>query len=346
MLSYQTTGAGGPLEQIEIDTPVPIGSEVLLRTIACGVCHSDIHLQESFFDLGDEKKLEVGRSGMVLGHEIFAEVVALGPEVKKVGIGDRRVIYPWIGCDECAICLRGDEHLCTPGQPLGNVKDGGFSDYVIIPDEKYLFEKGDISDAAAATFACAGLTAYGALKKIGDLIANEHVVIVGAGGVGMMAIQIAQAVFNLRPIVVDIDDKKLEEVKKLGVEHTFNAADLSMSKEIVKLTSGGAMAAIDFVGSETSFKSANRTLAKGGKIIVVGLFGGKLEMPLPLLPFTARTIIGNYVASLADMGELMKLVREGKIEPIEIEERPLSAVNEALSDLKAGKVKGRIVLNT
>ena len=106
------------------------------------------------------------------------------------------------------------------------------------------------------------------------------------------------------------------------------------------------MAAIDFVGSETSFKSANRMLAKGGKIIVVGLFGGKLEMPLPLLPFTARTIIGNYVASLADMGELMKLVREGKIEPIEIEERPLSAVNEALSDLKAGKVKGRIVLNT
>ena len=193
MISYQTTTFGAPLIEVESKTPEPQGTEVLIKTMACGVCHSDIHMHEGVFDLGGGKQLEVGREGMVLGHEIFGEVIALGPDAEDAEIGDRRVVFPWIGCGECAACKRGDEQLCTPGCALGIAHAGGFADYVLVPHSRYLFDKGDVPDSLAATYACSGLTAYGALKKIGELHEGDDIVIIGAGGVGMMAIQIARA---------------------------------------------------------------------------------------------------------------------------------------------------------
>lgn len=344
MISYQTAGPGEPLVRTESATPVPTGTEVLIKTVACGLCHSDIHLHDASFDLGGGKSLPVGRPGQVLGHEIFGEVVALGPDASGVKIGDRGVVFPWIGCGECASCKRGEEHLCTPGQSLGVVKNGGFSDHVLVPHGRYLFDKGDVSDSLAATYACSGLTAYSALKKVGDLNPDDHLVIIGAGGVGMMGIQIAQSVLNLNPIVVDIDDAKLQAAKDLGVEHVFNSSNESAGKDIKQLTGGGALVAIDFVGAEASVSFGMGTLRKGGKIIIVGLFGGALNLPLPFIPMMARIIQGSYVGSLAEMGELMDLVRSGKVAPIKIAERPLAEVTSALADLKAGKVNGRTVL--
>jgi D-arabinose 1-dehydrogenase-like Zn-dependent alcohol dehydrogenase len=319
-----------------------VGSEVMVKMLACGVCHSDIHMHDGVFELGGGKQLEVGREGMVLGHEIFGEVVAFGPDAKGVEIGDRRVVYPWIGCGECTSCKRGDEHLCTPGQALGIVKNGGFAEYVLVPHSRYLFDKGDVSDSLAATYACSGLTAYGALKKVGTLEAGDEVVIIGAGGVGSMAIQVAKA-SGIDPIVVDIDEAKLQAARDLGVTRTYNSSDPQTARALKKAV-GGAYAAIDFVGAESSVNYGLNTLRKGGKLVVVGLFGGALTLPIPFLPMNARTIEGSYVGSLADMGELMALVRDGKIAPIEIQERPLSQASDALSDLKAGKVQGRQVL--
>ncbi|HCL72433.1 MAG TPA: alcohol dehydrogenase, partial [Gammaproteobacteria bacterium] len=182
MLSYQTGAPGAPLVEVESDTPVPSGTEVLVKTLACGVCHSDIHLHDGGFELGGGKRLEVGREGQVLGHEIYGEVVAVGPDAEGVQVGDRRVVYPWIGCGQCAVCQRGDEHLCTPGRALGIIVNGGFASHVMIPHAKYLFDKGDVADSLAATYACSGLTAYGAIKKLGELAAGDEVVIIGAGG--------------------------------------------------------------------------------------------------------------------------------------------------------------------
>ncbi len=344
MISYQTAGPGEPLVRTETATPEPTGTQVLIKTVACGVCHSDIHLHDASFDLGGGKSLPVGRPGQVLGHEIFGEVVALGPDASGVKVGDRRVVFPWIGCGECASCKRGEEHLCTPGQSLGVVKNGGFSDHVLVPHGRYLFDKGDVSDSLAATYACSGLTAYSALKKVGDLNSGDHLVIIGAGGVGMMGIQIAQSVLKLNPIVVDIDEAKLQAARDMGVEHVFNSSNASAAKEIKELTGGGALVAIDFVGAEASVNFGMGTLRKGGKIIIVGLFGGALNMPLPFIPMMARIIQGSYVGSLAEMGELMELVRAGKVAPIKIAERPLDQVTSALADLKAGKVNGRTVL--
>jgi len=342
VISYQTAERGEPLVKVEGDIPLPAGSEVVVKMLACGVCHSDIHMHDGVFELGGGKQLEVGREGMVLGHEIFGEVVAFGPDAKGVEIGDRRVVYPWIGCGECASCKRGDEHLCTPGQALGIVKNGGFAEYVLVPHSRYLFDKGDVSDSLAATYACSGLTAYGALKKVGALETGDEVVIIGAGGVGSMAIQVAKA-SGIDPIVVDIDEAKLQAARDLGVTRTYNSSDPQTARALKKAV-GGAYAAIDFVGAESSVNYGLNTLRKGGKLVVVGLFGGALTLPIPFLPMNARTIEGSYVGSLADMGELMALVRDGKIAPIEIQERPLSQASDALSDLKAGKVQGRQVL--
>ncbi|MCI5106035.1 MAG: alcohol dehydrogenase [Pseudomonadales bacterium] len=342
MISYQTATPGAPLVEVTSDTPVPGGTEVLLKTVACGVCHSDIHLHDGVFELGAGKQLDVGRQGLVLGHEIFGEVVAFGPDAEAVAIGDRRVIYPWIGCGDCASCKRGDEHLCTPGRALGIVANGGFADHVLVPHSRYLFDKGEVSDSLAGTYACSGLTAYSALKKVGECLPGDEVVIVGAGGVGMMAIQIARAE-GLDPIVVDIAEDKLQAARDLGISRTFNSGDAGSAKEIRKST-GGVYAVIDFVGAEASVNYGLSCLRKGGMLLIVGLYGGSLNIPLPFIPMNARIIQGSYVGTLQDMAELMELVRAGKIAPIAIQERPLSEASEALADLKAGKVQGRQVL--
>lgn len=343
MISYQTAAPGAPLERKEEPTPTPKGTEVLVKMVACGVCHSDIHLHDGHFDLGNGKQLDVGRPGLVLGHEIFGEVVAVGPEAEGVEIGDRRVVYPWIGCGECAVCKRGEEHLCTPGRGLGTVNQGGFADHVLVPHARYLFDKGNVSDALASTYACSGLTAFSALNKVGDLAEGDEVVIIGAGGVGMMALQIALSK-GIRPIVCDIDDSRLEAARELGARAVLNSSDRASVKEIKKMTGGGAFAALDFVGAEASVNFGLGTLRKGGKLIIVGLYGGALNVPLPFIPMSARIIQGTYVGSLKEMGELMELVRAGKIAPIRIEERPLDQCTQALGDLKAGKVQGRVVL--
>jgi len=342
MISYQTSAPGAPLIEVESKTPEPQGSEVLIKTIACGVCHSDIHMHEGVFDLGGGKQLEVGREGMVLGHEIFGEVIALGPDAQDAEIGDRCVVFPWIGCGECAACKRGDEQLCTPGCALGIAHAGGFADHVMVPHSRYLFDKGDVMDSLAATYACSGLTAYGALKKIGKLHEGDDIVIIGAGGVGMMAIQIARAL-GMDPIVVDIDDDKLEAARALGVNRSYNSSELQTAKDI-RQTTGGAYAALDFVGAEASVSYGLGCLRKGGMLIIVGLYGGSLTLPIPFIPMNARIIQGSYVGGLEDMAELMAMVREGKIAPIQITERPLKEANQALIDLKAGNVRGRQVL--
>jgi D-arabinose 1-dehydrogenase-like Zn-dependent alcohol dehydrogenase len=343
MIAYETAAPGAPLVKVESVTPTPQGTEVLVKMLACGVCHSDIHLHEGVFNLGNGKQLEVGRPGQVLGHEIFGEVVAVGPDATGAAIGDRRVVFPWIGCGDCASCRRGEEHLCTPGRGLGTMAQGGFADYVLVPNSRYLFDKGNIDDALASTYACSGLTAYSALKKVADCQKGDEVLIIGAGGVGMMAVQIALSM-GIDPIVADIDPDKLATAQAFGASRVFDSSDRDNAKAIKKLSDGGVFAALDFVGSEASTAFGLACLRKGGKLVIVGLYGGALTMPLPFIPMNARIIQGSYVGSLQEMEELMALVRAGKIAPIRIEERPLAEVTQALADLKAGKIQGRVVL--
>jgi len=347
MRAFLTTGPGQPLESAERERPEPAASEVLLRTLATGVCHSDVHLQDGGFDMGGGRMLEAGAAGLALGHEILGEVVAAGPEAEGVEPGQRRVIYPWIGCGTCDLCARGREHLCDRGRALGVHVPGGFADYVLVPDARYLFDKGDTPDALSCTYACSGLTAWSALKKAGPFDEEKSLMIVGAGGVGRNAVQIARSVFGVMPVVADIDDGRLEALRAEGIETTVNPGDADASKQTLKAL-GGLDAVIDFVGSESSSRFAQRALRKGGTLVIVGLYGGTFSMPLPLIPMLERRIVGSYVGSLAEMGELMALVREGRIPPIPVETREASAeaATRALDDLRHGRAGGRIVLTT
>lgn len=344
MIAYQVIESGKPLVCNKIQTPKPKGNEVLIKTISCGVCHSDVHFYDGGFDLGAGKMLELPLPvPYTLGHEIYGEVVETG-ELADVKVGKKFVIYPWIGCGGCEMCVRGDEHLCNSPQIIGLQVSGGFGDHVLVPHEKYLHDAGDTDPYLAGAFACSGLTAYSALKKGAPYLANNKVIIIGAGGVGMMALQIAKAAFNCNPIVIDIDDEKLNVALENGASATFNSKNENVMQEIIQHTGGGALNAIDFVGSELSVNFGINLLVKGGKYVIVGLHGGEFKFPLPLIPIMERDIQGSYVGSPGDMSELMALVRQNKIDPIPLQARDASEASKTLMDLKNGKILGRASL--
>jgi D-arabinose 1-dehydrogenase-like Zn-dependent alcohol dehydrogenase len=347
MRSQAIVEFGSPLKDIETPTPTPQGTEVLIKTGHAGVCHSDVHIHDGYFDLGGGNKLPMGNLKLphTLGHEIEGEVVAAGPGATGVKVGAHYAVFPWIGCGDCAACKRDEENLCIRPRNLGcsaNVP-GGYATHVLVPHPKYLIEYGNTYPALAAAYMCSGLTAFGAMKKIGKLAEGDEVVVLGCGGVGMMGIQFAKSLFGKGPIAADIDDGRLEAAKKAGAKATYNSKDPASAKKLMADT-GGAFAVVDFVGSEASFAFANAIVRKGGRIVIVGLFGGAMAMPLPLFPLRALSIIGSYVGSLPEAQEMMEIVRAGKVDPIPFSERPLAQASQTLSDLRAGKITGRVVL--
>jgi len=335
MISYQLTQYGQPLERAETVRPDPVGTEVLVQVEACGVCHSDLHLRDGFFNLGEGKRLDLSKGRelpLTLGHEIAGTVVALGPAAGGVEVGARRVVYPWIGCGGCPTCQAGQEHLCARSRALGVTRPGGFSDHVLVPHPRYLFDFGDRPVTLACTYACSGLTAYGAVRKVLSRVEGQPLVIIGLGGVGFAALRLA-----------DVDRETLQAAAETGAA-VVNARADDAAKQIRRLTDGGAPAAIDFVGAETSASLGLGTLATGGLLVVVGLFGGELRAALPLLPLRSLTIQGSYVGSPEEMRELMELVRTGTVSAIPVRPRPLGDAQTVLNDLRDGRGVGRMVL--
>ncbi len=349
MLSQAVVEFGAPLKEIETPTPVPQGTEVLLKVHNAGVCHSDVHIHDGYFDLGGGNKLPMANIQLphTLGHEIEGEVVAVGPEVKGITVGTRYAAFPWIGCGKCPSCARGEENICVGGpRQLGcnNGCAGGYATHVIVPHPKYLIDYGKTDPALGAAYMCSGLTAYAAMKKVGKLGPNDQVLVLGCGGVGMMGVQFARAMFGKGPLAADIVDSHLEAAKKAGASATYNPSKDGEAKRLMAETGGGAYAVVDFVGSEKSFAFASQSVRRGGKVIVVGLFGGAMQMPLPMFPFRAIAIQGSMVGSLSDTQEMMELVRAGKVDPVPVTKRPLSAANDTLNDLREGRIVGRVVL--
>jgi len=345
--SHQVVEYGKPLQTMETDTPEPQGEEVLVHVDACGVCHSDVHLWEGYFDLGGGNKLDVSRGRplpFTFGHEIVGEVVALGSQASGAAVGDRRVVYPWIGCGSCPVCASGQEHLCPASLALGVGRAGGYADHVIVPHARYLHAYGDLPAALAGTYACSGITAYSALAKTRELVAGRHLLLIGAGGVGMSGLAIAREVLDTEIWVADIDDAKLEAARQAGADHVVKSSDPAALQEVMGGTGGGAAAAVDFVGAESSSSFGWSSLARGGKLVIVGLFGGSFHAPLPFFPIKAVTVQGSYVGSPGEMGELMDLARAGRIPAIPVETRPMDQVTRTLEDLREGRIVGRVAV--
>jgi D-arabinose 1-dehydrogenase-like Zn-dependent alcohol dehydrogenase len=347
MRMFQVCTCGQPLQFNEAPTPQPKGSEVLLKILAAGVCHSDLHLADGWFDLGGGKKMSLQDRGMklpvTLGHENVGEVVAVGPDAKGVKIGARMLADPWIGCGTCSACLRNEDNLCMAMRSLGVFTNGGYADYMIVPHPRYLFDIGDLPPDRAAPLACSGVTTFGALKKVTTL-KREPTVIIGAGGLGLMCLGLHGKMDGHSAIVVDIDPAKREAAKKAGALAVVDPKAADAGDQIKKLTNGGAWAVIDLVGSSQSARLGYDSLVKGGKYIIVGLYGGDLTVSLPPIPMRALTIQGSYVGSVPEMAELMELVRRKGLPDVPVSSRPLKDVNAVHDELRAGKVTGRVVL--
>jgi D-arabinose 1-dehydrogenase-like Zn-dependent alcohol dehydrogenase len=336
------------LQAIDEPTPAPARTEVLLRMLAAGVCHSDLHISDGYYDLGGGKRFLFSDRGvklpLTMGHENVGEVVAVGPQAIGVRPGDRRLVHPWIGCGECGVCRRGDENLCRATRSIGVFRQGGYSDHLMVPHPRFLLDIGDLPPERAAPLACSGLTTYAALKKAGDVIRSEATVIVGAGGLGLMGLALLKAMDGKSAIVVDIDPVKREAARAAGADLVIDGGAPDAASQIVEATKGGAWTIIDVVGSTRSVQLGIDSVVKGGQIIIAGLFGGDIAIPLPYFPQKVMTIRGTNVGNLAEMAELIDLVRHKGLPPVPIRTRPLDEVNAALADLRAGKVIGRVVL--
>lgn len=347
MTSYQVQEFGKPLVQALREVPAPQGTEVVLRITRCGVCHSDVHMQDGFFDLGGGHRLDVSRivrPPRTLGHEIAGTVAAIGPQAQGVRVGERRVAYPWIGCGQCALCAAGQEHLCGNPQALGVARDGGFATHVVVPHPRYLVDPGALPDEQACTYACAGLTAYSALRKVGQLTEGEPLLVVGAGGVGLSGIRLAQRLCGVAPIVAEPDQGKWELARAAGAREVLDPGADGALKALLKATGGGAAVVVDFVGSGASFDFGFAALRKAGRMVCVGLMGGASTIVPAMVSLKALTVTGSYVGSLQELQELMALGRSGELPALPVSLRPLSDAAQALEELRMGKVRGRTVL--
>ena len=327
---------GKPLVQQEWDIPAPGPGQILVKTEACGVCHTDLHAATGDWPL--KPKLP-----FIPGHEAIGRVVAVGTGVKSVKEGDR-VGVPWLysACGHCEHCLSAWETVCAEAEFGGYTRNGGFAEYLIADPEYVAHIPKGLDPKLAAPLICAGITTYKGIKET-KARPGEWIVISGAGGLGHLGIQYAK-VMGLRVCAVDIDDGKLALATKMGADFVVNARHGEPEEVVRKGTGGGAHGVLITAPSLGAFKQGVGMTRKRGTCVLVGLPPG--EFPVPLFDVVANciTIRGSFVGNREDMAEALAFAAEGKIKA-DIELQPLSAINDIFDRLQHGKVAGRVVLD-
>ncbi len=218
-----------------------------------------------------------------------------------------------------------------------------FATHVVVPHPRFLLDYAPLSPDFAAPLMCSGLTAYAALKRHTNRPERGPVLLVGLGGVGMMGLAIARALFRTPPIVADIDADKREAALAAGAAQAYDPSDPQARKAVMSAT-GGLLAICDFVGSDKSLQFATGVLGRGGKVVVTGLLGGNFSIAAAMFGIKAMTIEGTLTGTLAEARELLELARAGKVTPIPTRNRPLGEAQAALDDLRSGRIVGRTVL--
>jgi D-arabinose 1-dehydrogenase-like Zn-dependent alcohol dehydrogenase len=349
MKSYDVTEWGKPLQMRVHETPAPKGREVLLRLTHCGVCHSDVHVRDGYFDMGGGRKLSLADRGLklpvTLGHEPLGVVAAVGEAVTGVKLGGSYLVNPWIGCGTCRMCAANNDNLCANMRALGIAAPGGFATHVLVRDPRYLIDASGIDAARAAPLTCSGVTTFCAVKKLQPLDPEDWVAVLGCGGLGLMALAVLLGLGHRKIIACDIDDAKLAVARQRGAGQTCNLKTEGL-KRLAEIAPGGMYGMLDFVGVPQTVALAVPAMRKGGRFVLCGLIGGEASLPIPAFGMREIAILGSAVGNTRDIVELVALVRAGRIVPPEVERRPLAAAESALADLAAGRVKGRIVLET
>ena len=335
------------LKLVDKPTPVPTGTEILLKVLGAGVCHSDAHIWEGHYDLGGGRMMSMAeriRFPLVMGHETSGEVVAMGPQAQGASVGSRYAVCSWIGCGECRFCTVGDEHLCAAPRFLGVNRDGGYADHILVPDSRYLIDLGDLDPVAAAPLVCSGLTTYSALKKAGPVLQQDRIVVIGAGGLGLMALNLLQLLGSPGAVVLEPHAEKRQAAIEAGAVAAIDPGAADAAQQVRAALGNPVSFVLDLVGSADSAALGYELLDRAGKMVVVGLFGGAMQMSVPLLPMRAVTLQGSYIGSPAELRELIALVRKNGGLGMRVDRRPLAEADQALQDLRAGRVVGRVVL--
>ncbi len=347
MRAYQVVEFNAPIVCNEIADPTPTGSQVVVDVITCGLCHSDAHFHEGHVSLGGAGNMLVAMLGITLptslGHEIFGRIAAFGPDsgYTQADVGNPVVVYPWIGCGECPACLAERDNECPTPQSLGMQRPGGHAEKLLVRDRKYLVPAEGLSEDYAGIFACCGLTAYAALAKLPRR--DGWIGIIGAGGVGTMALSIEKGLNESKVAIFDIDDAKLATAtNNFGADKAVNSRVEGVGEQLLAET-GGFIGIVDFVGSQQTVELALSLLRNGGAYVGVGLFGGLVQLPVAALASRQIRIQGSYCGSPAELRELVDHARAGRLKPIPTAVAPIELLNQGLAELRAGKIDGRLI---
>lgn len=339
-----------PLQKIRLPIPKPKGTEVLIKVTHCGVCHSDLHFWEGWYDIGDGKRFKFKDRGATLpramGHEILGNIEKAGPDAGHIDVGARRIVYPWVGCGSCEKCDREEDNMCLKQRSLGVLTDGGFAEYVLVPHPRYLVDPGDLDPAIACTFGCSGITTLSAVKKVMPMVPEQPVILFGAGGLGLAAISMLRAIGHENIISIDISVEKLAAARKAGASSVVDASKGELeTTEGIKAAAGGLILhVIDFVNSEATASVAQAILGKGGKWVQVGMMGGQVKLNLVAMILKATTILGNLTGNPQHLREITQIAQNGQLPPIPVETVPWDDAETALVRLRSGNVTGRLVL--
>jgi propanol-preferring alcohol dehydrogenase len=319
----------------ECDIPSPGTGQILIKTEACGVCHTDLHAAHGDWPVKPTLPF-------IPGHEAIGLVAAVGSGVTIVREGDR-VGVPWLysACGHCEYCLKGWETVCAQAQFGGYTRNGGFAEYLLADPNYVAHVPAGLTAVEAAPLICAGVTTYKGIKESGAK-PGEWMAISGAGGLGHLAIQYAKAM-GLFVCAIDIDDGKLAHAKQVGADLVINAKTSDAAATLKEKTGGGAHGVLITAPSLPAFKQGVGMTRKRGTCVLVGLPPG--EFPVPLFDVVANciTIRGSFVGTRQDMAEALAFAAEGKVKA-DIELQPLSSINHIFDRLEHGQVASRVVL--
>jgi propanol-preferring alcohol dehydrogenase len=324
-----------PLLLEDVDVPTPDGGDVLIKVEACGVCHSDLSIVE-----GDWPQLtRIIKKPLIPGHEVVGRVVKRGNQVQHLAIGDR-VGVAWLhwSCGECELCQEGLENLCPKQAITGASVDGGYAEFIKAKASHALPVPAALDPAEAAPLLCAGVTVYRAVKNA-DIQPGQRVAVFGIGGLGHLAVQIAKT-FGARVIAVDIAADKLELAQQVGADQAINSATEDATK--IFRSMGGVHAAIVASAAKAAYNQAFWAVRPAGTLMVVGMPAEELSFPAIMM----REIKIRSVATGTrdDLRETLNLAATGKIRCL-IETNGLDKVNEILTQMRQGRIRGRAVIN-
>jgi propanol-preferring alcohol dehydrogenase len=278
-----------------------------------------------------------------MGHEIAGRVAALGPDARGIEPDEPVAVMVGWGCGYCDECVSGHEQLCPSGDEAGSTRDGGFAEYVLVPHRRHLVALGQLDPVAATPLGCAALSAYAAVKRVRPYLAGGSTfVVVGIGGLGRYAIQLARLLTGATVIAVDARAAALQSAGELGADHCV-LADKDSANEIAVLTGGrGAQAVIDFAGTEDSLALSVAVVARRGIVALLGLAGG--TVPFGFLEIPPEAVLTTvFAGTITDLHEVVRLAQTGRVRSA-VAAYPLAAIEDALRDLREGRIEARAVV--